>query len=214
MFPRNSPHFVIRAFSPRTQCKAGAGRAPVTAPGRDWSWRCCSSFRQCFEDGGEVATSPTFGWAILDGSALRALWCASLEERSRHLSYTSGGHALGPRRHGGSVGHLLPWRASSRAHLVPDVVSTNGLTRCFSVHVGQWDFFYCKDLGVGIERASRASARLSERACSRRAMDSVLRVAFRRARAHRRLDHALRHDIRHAQSRGTSASLAPVTPKF
>ena len=57
------------------------------------------------------------------------------------------------------------------------------------MHVSQWDFFYCKDLGVDIERASRASARLSDCACSLRTMDSVLRVASRRARAHWRLDH-------------------------
>ena len=198
----------------RTQCKPVDGRAPWTPAGRDWSWRCRSRFRQCFEDGGGAASSPMCEWLIFDGSSHRARWCALHEERSHSLGYTSGGHYSCPQRIGRRVGHLLSCGVSLRERVVLDVVSTNGLTRSFCVHVSQWDFFYCKDLGVDIERASRASARLSDCACSLRTMDSVLRVASRRARAHRRLDHPHWHDIRHAQSRGASASLAPVTPNF
>ena len=81
--------------SPRSAQKplvfSGAG-APCPPAGRDWSWRCRWRLRQSFDDDGGAATSSKSEWLIVDGSAMRELWCASLEERSHSLSYTSGGH--------------------------------------------------------------------------------------------------------------------------
>ena len=131
-------HFVIR----RTCRMAFEHGAPCPPAGRDWSWRCRWRLRQSFDDDGGAATSSKSEWLIVDGSAMRELWCASLEERSHSLSYTSGGHDSCSRRRGRSVGHLLSRRASLRAFVVPDVVSTHGLTRCFALifAVGQGFF--------------------------------------------------------------------------